>query len=54
MKMAAGHSLTSVRKAVRDVSTKPEILDLARRHATLGSLGRMIGEAFALGRSRRS
>jgi hypothetical protein len=54
MRMAAGHGLSSVRKAVRDVSTKPEILDLARRHAALGSLGRMIGEAFALGRARRS
>jgi len=51
--MATGHTLTSLRKAVRDVSTKPEILRLARRHAALGSLGRMVGEAFALGRARR-
>ncbi|MBJ70170.1 MAG: hypothetical protein CMN31_02175, partial [Sandaracinus sp.] len=40
LRMAAGHGWTSVRKAVRDVTTKPEILQLARRHAALGSFGR--------------
>ncbi|MBO6937505.1 MAG: sulfotransferase [Deltaproteobacteria bacterium] len=52
-RMTARHGWTSVRKALRDVSTTPEILELARRHAALGSLRRMIGEAFASGRSRR-
>ncbi len=51
--MSIDHGWTSVRKALRELRSNPVMMDLVRRHVALGTLGRMVGEAFASERSRR-
>jgi len=50
--MLASHGASATRRAARDLRTKPERFELARRHLALGSLPRMIGETFGSSRWR--